>query len=274
MTQFNFRKKTCHSGGHFFTIARKKPQKKGTGSMIVAESIGFAATHSISEILGGIPGYEVSHGSQDFIAKHPIGQGSQTPEDFVAAMQASAQAGRSPVAVHTLLPPQLMKPVCDAQGVTYWLLVREPCAQIESCYAWAAKSVLSGNAAHFSTVLQQSYNDVINMKVPSSLSNCLYAFACHHVLSFNFLAIGLGAPTRKMEQLLTDEATFREAFAVPEDAPLPHFQGDQVHRASHRSKAGLEALADPDREALQQRYALNVGGRGYSITDMNALLGY
>ena len=242
--------------------------------MIIAESIGFAATHSITEILSALPGFDVAHGSQNFDTKAPVGQGSQTPEDFVAAMTAARDAGRRAIAVHTLLPPHLMKPACEAAGVEYWLLVREPDAQIESCYAWIAKSVLQGNPGHFAQVLQVVFNELVKLQVPTSLSNCLYAFAMQHVLSYNFVALGLGAPFRKMEDLMSDEAAFRAAFDVPADLPLPHFAGDRVHSASHRSRAGLDALAAPDREAIRERFRINIAGRDYSLGDMKLMLRY
>lgn len=242
--------------------------------MIVAESIGFAATHSISEILAELPGYEVSHGSQHFELKCPIGQGSQTPEDFVASMIAARDGGATPVAIHTLLPPQALKPACDANGVEYWLLVRDPLAQIESCHAWIAKSVLGGHPGHFAQVINQSVNDLARMKIATTLPNCLYAFAVNHVLSFNFLAIGLGASARKMETLMSEETAFREAFGLPDDIPLPHFAGDRVHSASHRAKAELEGLGAPEKEAILDRYALDLGGRPYTLGDMKMLLGY
>lgn len=242
--------------------------------MIVAESIGFAATHSITEILGDLPGYDVAHGSQHFELKHPVGGDAQSPEDFVASMGASAAAGNSPVAVHTLIPPQLMKPACDAAGVSYWLLVRDPIAQIDSCFAWIARSVLDGQPGHFQQMLQQSLGELAQKNIPVNLSNCLYFFACHHVLSFNFLALGMGASAQKMEVLMSDEATFRAAFAVPEDVPIPHFDDTNVHSASHRSAAGLETLAEPERDTIRDRYSLNLGGKTYTLADMLRLLDY
>lgn len=242
--------------------------------MIVAESIGFAATHSITEILGDIPGYEVAHGSQHFELKHPVGHPPQSPTDFVASMAASQASGNTPVAVHTLIAPQLLKPACDAAGVNYWLLVREPVAQIESCFAWIARSVLNGQAGHFQQVLQQSLGELSQKKIQANLSNCLYFFACHHVLSFNFLALGMGASAQKMETLMSDEATFRTAFNVPEDVSIPHFEAERVHSASHRAAADLEALADPERDLIRDAYTLNLGGKMYRLSDMNRLLDY
>lgn len=242
--------------------------------MIVAESIGFSATHSISEILSEVPGYEVSHGSQHFVEKCPIGQGSQSVNDFIDSMAASDAAGNRAVAVHTLFPPQDLKPVCQAAGGDYWLLVREPVAQIESCFAWISNGVLSGNPGHFQHVLKASLAELARIGAPVNLPNACYYYAMNHVLSYNLVALGMETPVRRMEDLLSDEAAFRAAFAVPETVEIPHFQGDEVHRASHRSEKKLQAMADPDREALQAGFQINLAGRNYGLQIMERLLGY
>ncbi len=111
--------------------------------MIVAESIGFAGTHSICDILTGIPGVEASHGTQNFETRGPIGTPAQTPEAFVDSMLRARDAGSHPVALHTNFPPVAMKGACDTRGVRYELLVRAPERQIDSCYAWAMKNATS-----------------------------------------------------------------------------------------------------------------------------------
>lgn len=242
--------------------------------MIVAESIGFAGTHSITNILSEVPGIDVSHGSQDFGNKAPLGEGAQTIPEFLSSMSEARNLGQTPIAVHTLFPPQELKPACDAAGCDYWLLVRDPEAQIESCYAWITRCVLTGNAGHFMQVLKVSLNDLNRTGIPANLSNALYYFAVNHVLSYNFVALGLGTPTRKMEVLLSDEAAFRDAFAIPADVEIAHFAGDAVHEYSHRAKQEDDTLAQPERELIRERYALNFGGRGYTLSDMRLMLGY
>lgn len=242
--------------------------------MIVADSIGFAATHSITEILRSVPGYDVSHGSQNFATKDPIGQTNQDIPSFVASMAASAGAGQTPVAVHTLYPPMQMKPACEAAGIDYWLLVRDPAAQIESCYAWVSKTVLSGRSAPFLQALTTSLNTLTTLQIEASLPNVLYYFAVQHVTAFNLVAVGLGSKVRKMEELMSNEATFREAFAIPADVVLDHFAGDTVHRYSHRAKDEAQVLAEPDRSQINDRYFLNLAGRDYRLQDITLLLGY
>ena len=77
-----------------------------------------------------------------------------------------------------------------------------------------------------------------------------------------------------MEDIISDEAAFRSAFAVPDQATLAHFAGKTVHRLSHRSKDEAQVLAAPDREEIQEKYTLNLVGRDYRITDVALMLGY
>lgn len=242
--------------------------------MIIAESIGFSATHSITDILSDLPGLEVSHGSRDFVSKAALGQSAQSIDDFLASMKASQDAGRLPVAIHTLFPPTEMKPACDALGCDYWLLVREPQAQINSCFAWISRAVLGGQSAEFLAVIKYSLERLNTMQVQITLPNILYVYAMNHVLTFNFLALGLGAKTHKMEVLLSDEAAFRDAFRIAPEVRIPHFEGKTVHEASHTGQKEFEALADPDRELINQGYALSLGNRDYRLSDMKLLLGY
>lgn len=242
--------------------------------MIIAESIGFSATHSFSEILAGLPGTDISHGSKNFAGKTAVGRDDQSIPDFLSSMAEARDQGRKPIALHTLFAPQAMKPACDQAGCTYWLLVREPVRQIESCYAWVSKKVLAGSASSFVQVLNQTLVPLQKMGIESNLPNTLYLFAINHVLSFNFLAVGMGAPVRKMEVLLNNEAAFRDAFDLSDDVPIAHFSGEEVHGVSHRAQKEAGAIADPDRETIQEKYRLNIGERNYSLADMNRLLGY
>jgi len=242
--------------------------------VIVAESIGFSATHTISSILRDLPGYRVTHGSQNFETAGPMGTLAQSPEAFAASMAAVGQQGARPVALHTNFDPRRMFPACRGQGIRYSLLLRRPEAQVESCYAWAVNKTLSGDDGAFLSALKTALPVLPKIGIRASLPNLLYAYAVNHVCLFNLVALDTGAPVLKMEELLADEAQFRAAFDVPEDAELAHFSGEARHLASHRSKDGLEALADPEREAIRAQYPLSAGGPAVTMVQLGARLGY
>ncbi|TMV82326.1 hypothetical protein FGG78_24370, partial [Thioclava sp. BHET1] len=153
--------------------------------MIVAESIGFAGTHTITSILAAVPGVEVSHGSQHFEDRGALGAGAQTPQAFAASMTATAARGAHPIAVHCLFDPVRFKPVCEAAGISYSLLVRKPEAQIASCYAWAMRKILNGDASAFIITLKTGFDWLSQMRVAQSLPNLVFAYAASHVCRYN-----------------------------------------------------------------------------------------
>lgn len=245
--------------------------------MIVLESIGFAGTHTICNILSELPGYEVSHGSQVFGSGGELissGAFQLTMHHFASAMAASDKAGRRPVAVHCLFNPMEFREVCDRHGIRFGVLVREPVAQIESCYSWCAKKVLAGDATSLSYALQIGLAVLEGAGIRGSLPNLIYAFACMHVGNYNALGIDSGAPLLQMEALLNDEAAFRAAFDVPEEAELPHFSGARRRMASHRAAPELQALAAPEREAIRAAVRFGQAGSGLRFDQLAATLGY
>ncbi|MBY6091151.1 hypothetical protein [Maritimibacter alkaliphilus] len=242
--------------------------------MIVADSIGFAATHTICGILSELPGFDVSHGSQNFETKAPIGPDGQSPAAFTRSMAAAAAAGRHPVAVHTNFPPKAMQAACAGEGITYRLLVRDPQAQIESCYAWIAKKVLDGDAPGFLGALKVSLAPLQGAQIAASLPNVLYAFALQHVCGFNLMGLQTGAEVLRMEDLLSEEAAFRAAFEVPADCAIPHFEGEEKRLASHRSRSQLEALGAPERDVILDRLKASAGGISLPVSEMTKRLGY
>lgn len=242
--------------------------------MIVAESIGFAATHTISSILREIPGFRVTHGSQNFETAAPIGAGSQSPEAFAASMAAAAGNGSHPVALHTNFDPRRLRPACVAQGIDYKLLVRKPGAQVESCYAWALRKVLDGDDQSLLVTIKLALPLLTQQGIRASLPNLVYAYALIHVCRFNLIAVETGAQVMRMEDILADEAQFRAAFDVPEDTRIPHFEGNVTHLASHRNKAGLEFVAPPERDLIRARLPVATGNAALTLEHIEARFGY
>lgn len=245
--------------------------------MIVAESVGFAGTHTICGILEHLPDFEVMHGSQTWGVTGPeglTGPGRQSPEDFAAGMARAAQAGARPVAVHCLFPPAAFKPACDRHGIRYSLLVRDPARQIDSCYAWALGKVLSGDQSGFVAAMQLGLPALNGLGVRATLSNTLFTYAAIHVARYTMLVHATGAPVLRMEDLLEDEAQFRAAFDVPGEVPLGHFTEERVHLWSHRKSNPVELVAEPDRAAILERLRIDVEGRSWSVAGMAETLGY
>ncbi len=242
--------------------------------MILADSIGFAATHTISSILAEIPDAEVRHGSRNFEKGGPVGIGDTSPVEFLDAMKRSRKAGRRPYAVHCLFPPAEGKVACRLSGATHKLIVREPSSQIRSCYSWMLRKLLRGDEILFKKLAAIEPQFLAKVPVRSTLANAAFANAMMHVVGYNIAALEAGCEILQMERLVSDEAYFRASFDVPEDAVLSHFAGDAVHRASHRKQIEGIEIADPEEENLLQIASWEVRGESISVAGLARLLGY
>ncbi|NDV52886.1 hypothetical protein [Salipiger sp. PrR003] len=243
--------------------------------MILADSIGFAATHTISSILAEIPDADVSHGSKNFQEKVPLGVNDTALPDFLDEMRHRKGHGARPYAIHAVYEPGQGKAICKMKGVKHMIIVREPIKQIQSCYAWIVKKVLAGDVraqeklVMFDREVLQGQPSVAN-----SFPNALFTFATNHVMAYSTAAIQAGCEIVQMERLVSDEAYFRDAFAVPEAAVLSHFAGENVHRASHKGKVSALGVAQPDEDAILKLFNWDLGDRTLDFQGVREALGY
>ena len=242
--------------------------------MIVADSIGFSATHTITSILAEVPGAEVSHGSRNFEVKGPIGLSDKTPDGFAEQMVAKAEEGARCFAVHTNFDPLAFKPACEARGITYKVITREPARHFRSCYSWLVTKILDGdaNAYNMSVQMGQKLQPVLGNQ--GNFHTSCYGFAMFHVSSFLLNALQGGTELVKMESLVSDEAAFRDCFDLPEDVALTHFQGDETHQSSHVGKLDIPQIKAEEIDILHQAIQFNLGARPLSFKEYSAALGY
>lgn len=242
--------------------------------MIVADSIGFSATHTITAILSEVPGSDVSHGSRNFDLKGPMGQGDVTPMDFARQMAVSAEQGRRCFAVHTNFDPQEFKQVCDQAGIAYKVITRDPERHFRSCYAWLMKKLLDGDCGAYAKVIQLNQQLHSALGGYSNLHTGVYGFAMWHVSQWMISALASGAELVKMEDLVSDEAKFRACFDLPAEAKLSHFEGETTHQASHVGKLDIPQIKPEEIAALHKVMQFNMGARSLDYAGYRAALGY
>ncbi len=242
--------------------------------MILADSIGFSGTHSISEILSSIPSAHVSHGSKNFDTCTPIGINDVSAKDFAEQMVAMNEVGKDCFAIHSVFPPAIMMSEAIKNDIDYKVIVRNPIDQIRSCYAWITTKILSGDPHGFTAVIGSRQSFVAQVGVVPNLSNSMYAFAISHCTEFALQALLMDAPLIKMEDVLSDEIKFREAFGIQPDTELSHFSNGAPRRVSHRGKTKGLVLSDPEEDKLLGAITLNIKGVGYSFEEFSNLLGY
>jgi hypothetical protein len=242
--------------------------------MIVADSIGFSATHTITAILSEVPGADVSHGSRNFDLKRPMGQGDVTPVEFARQMAVSAEAGNRCFAVHTNFDPQEFKHACGQVGITYKVITRDPARHFRSCYSWLMKKLLDGDRGAYAQVVQMNQQLHPVLGGYSNLHTGVYGFAMWHVSQWMMSALASGAELVKMEDLVSDESKFRACFDLPAEARLAHFEGEEKHQASHVGKLEIPQIKPEEIEALHKAMQFNMGSRSLDYTAYRAALGY
>ncbi|EPX83468.1 hypothetical protein [Salipiger mucosus] len=227
--------------------------------MIIADSIGFAGTHTICRILEEIPNADVSHGSKNFLKKGPLGHDDMTLSDFLEAMKASEVEGRRAYAVHSVFKPGEARALTRMKGGRHMVIVRDPIRQIRSCYAWIVKKVLSGDEGAQMQLVAFDREVLAQSPVRNTFPNALFAFAVNHVMSFTVAALKARCETVQMERLVSDEAYFRETFSVPAEAELSHFSGQAVHQASHKKKVSDLGVGEPDEDEIIGLFQWKIG---------------
>src|SRR5262249_6260398 len=148
--------------------------KRGCMKMVAA-SIGFSGTHSISAILSGMPDTYVAHGTQNIKERTPIGVHDQAPEDFLDDMCALDEQFSRVIAVPPLFSPRPFKTLCDKKGIEYNLIVREPSKQVKSCYYWLVQKFHEGDKSLSKLIL--TANERFKRLIAPTLANGLYIHA-------------------------------------------------------------------------------------------------
>ena len=244
--------------------------------MILAESIGFAGTHSISSILKGIKGTHVAHGSRNFALQSRLDDCPVPAKEFLEQMVAKNAEGKACFAVHSLYDPQELKKLSRKFPVKIKGIVRDPLKQVNSCYSWAWKKVLDGDDGVYQTgnFLMNSFCNP-DKSIKRNASNAIYIFALHHVMTFNIKLLQSRFSLAKMEDLLSDKQAFCEFFELDNNIALPHFDSQSEERqASHSGKLKDMGIKDPDRNYLNGLVKAQVSGISYNVHKLADELGY
>ena len=244
-----------------------------SGAMLmVADSIGFAGTQSISAILSSIAGTYVSHGSNNFRMRTPMGINNTSPEQFVEDMCALRHEHSRSIAIHTNYNPTLFKKLCDAKGIEYKTIVRNPHRQVRSCYSWAVKKFHEKDIGLIERVyhLAEKLQHVITPSIP----NALYLFALNHVMTFNLTSSLAGSKLVYMEQLLESESYFRSTFNLPDNVVLDHFNGHEVRIRAHSKEAQQFDLPDPDIDRIHEVVSFHTPSGPFNFDAYIHKLGY
>tara|TARA_Y100000816_G_scaffold196799_1_gene143978 strand:- start:203 stop:982 length:780 start_codon:yes stop_codon:yes gene_type:complete len=166
-------------------------------TIVVIESIGFCATHSISKMLKGNERNFVSHGTKNFKKNTKIGEENLSFKDFHNQMIEQSEYYDNCVSVHTNFNPKIIAEVTQGTTTKFIGLVRKSqYRQILSCFYWAINNFLNGRENFTKILTKIQINNSSSIKqigLPVNMNTCLMWYAFSHVINFN-LQLLINAP--------------------------------------------------------------------------------
>ena len=245
-------------------------------AIIILESIGFSATHSISDMLSMNGKNYVSHGSKNFRKRQRIGKSDLSFSEFFKEMHELQDEHANCISVHSVYSPAVISQAVRGTCARFYGLTRKSQKdQILSCFFWAVNGFLNGRQDfnHHLALVHTSFAGELNKQgLISNFQNCLMIFAMRHVLKFN---LELGLNSQKiffMEDIIKDPNSFAIELKLI-DAKNPPLK---VHKkVSHKEKAEkFEFLSDANKvfESLVNLISINTHEKQWSFHEIENLL--
>jgi hypothetical protein len=189
-------------------------------AIIIIESIGFSATHTISEMLDIDGKNKVSHGTQNFKKNTPMGQENLLFHQFYSQMIKQHDDYVNCISVHSNFDPsEIIKVITGTDTKFFGLLRKSQRNQILSCFYWAVNGFLNGRESLTRHLIQihKDHGELFKqMGLPSNMNTCLMLYAFQHVVNFN---IKLAQNTQKlffMEDIIEDPMSFAMKIGATE----------------------------------------------------------
>ena len=181
-------------------------------AVIILESIGFSATHTISEMLSMDGANYVCHGSQNFKKRTNIGDSNLPFSDFFREMQELQDTHRNCISVHSIYKPaEIIQTIQGSYAKFFGLTRKSQKDQILSCFFWAVNGFLNGRQDfndHLTKIHTNFAKQLNEQGILSNFQHCLMIYAMQHVLKFN---LELGLNSQKiffMEDIVEDPNSF------------------------------------------------------------------
>lgn len=185
---------------------------------LLIESIGFSATHSISDMLKFGGRNKVSHGSRNFTELTRLGLNDMAFDEFVEAMKKEDANFDNCIAMHCNWDPDTAAVASEKfQIPLYCLMRRSQFNQVLSHYYWILYEVLSGREDLTKILVQstEKYASLLRASgLPVNLSSTLLAHSADRVVTTN-LKLSLNCKrVFFMEDIIASPISFASALGL------------------------------------------------------------
>ena len=244
-------------------------------SIIIIESIGFSATHSISDFLRLIPNIKVSHGTKNFTKNTSIGVDNLLFDEFYNQMLSQSQKYDYCISVHSNYLPNDISKVIDEKTTKFFGLMRKSqFNQIMSCFYWAVNGFLNGRedlSRIFSEFQSTNGNSLKQIGLPVNMKTCLMLYAFNHVLKFNLELYSHTSKILFMEDIIANPRKFLNLIGISSsfEKSIKIEQGP-----SHKNEVKqFEFLSNADDilEKISSNFYFNYGNEKKFIHDIDKL---
>ena len=198
------------------------PEQDLIMAVIIIESVGFSATHSVAEFFQMSGNNQVSHGTKNFTRKKPIGEHDLSFENFHQQMINENDKCANSIAVHSLFSPDVITNVIDGTDTQFFSLMRkQQFKQIMSCFYWAIYGFVNGREdfAQIFNMFQNKQGALLKQKgLPVNMQSCLMLYAFDHVATYNLRLLQHAPRVLFMEDFIAKPTLCAELMGVTTSA--------------------------------------------------------
>lgn len=244
-------------------------------AVIVIESIGFSATHSISDMLRLNGENYVSHGTKNFIKNTPMGIDNLPFDKFHNQMLTLQDEYKNCISVHSNYNPTEIAKLIEGSDTKFCGLMRKSqFKQVLSCFYWAVNNFLNGREI-FTSILSQTQNQHGNVikqtGLPVNMSSCFMFYALEHVVTFNLQLIESAPQIIFMEDFIANPARSIKNIGLSTDSKI-HLKVDQGPSHANKIKEyTFLSNANEILETLLMKIRFNFGDDSYNIEEVQKL---
>jgi len=244
-------------------------------AVIVIESIGFSATHSISEMLRMNGENYVSHGTKNFIKNTLMGVDDLPFDEFHNQMLTLSDQYENCISVHSSYKPEEIANFIDGADTKFFGLMRKSqFMQIMSCFYWAVNGFLEGRddmTRHLTLVHNRYGNALKQLELPLNMSCCLMFFAFQHVSNFNLKLVKNAHNIIFMEDIIANPKRLIEAIGISRDSKIDLTVGRGPSHANKAKEYAFLSNADKILEKILENTRVNIGDESFNIQEIQQL---
>ena len=245
-------------------------------AIIIIESIGFCATHSISDMLRINGLNNVSHGSKNFEKKTAMGIENLSFPQFLSKMIEHQDGYDNCISVHSNFNANdIVRTIEGTNAKFFGLMRKSQRKQILSCFYWAVNGFLNGRqdmTIHLIEI-QKKYNKLLTqIGLSTNMNTCLMLWSYLHVINYN---LNLSKHAQKLF-FMEDALANGTSFAVKVGATTNNKFSLSVEQGpSHKNKVkDYEFLTNAEEvlETIVKKVNINFDNVANNFDDFEAIL--